>query len=249
MRTKEIVRTESTTVVKTSGMSFIIAQDITTIPSPLEINRSSLNGRDLIVTRAFENEPWHSGESAASLVEQKLCQVDRDLLYQILMVENTSKSKLSQIDDMNTKLDPRSQKVDRIKTGKEKVVINQVNVDSDESPTDGESQTNRSQAQSRVVFKLVLQDRNGSLFYAINSTPLPWLHACMLGSKIVVRQGAYFNRGVFILREACVMFLGGINRVWNENRDAKLCEYLEAKLQKDNGQKTTHNNKKRQSTG
>lgn len=229
-------------------MSSIIAQDITSIPQYSDASTSSLSGRDLIVAKALANEPWHPDETSATLVNQKLCRVDRDLLFQVLMVENTSKSKLSQVDELNTKLDPKSQKVDRLKTGKDKVVINQVNVDSEEAPTDVDNQANRSMAQSKAVFKLMLQDRSGSLFYAINSTPLPWLNACMLGSKILIKQGTLFNRGVFILQESHVMFLGGINRAWNENREAKLCEYLEVKLRRDGENRTKHNGKKRQNS-
>lgn len=211
-------------------MSTIIFQDISQVPSPLQINdRSTLSSRDLKILEAFENEPWHLGPPA--LVDQKFTRLNRDLLFQIVMVENTSKSKLNQVDDIRAKLDPNLQRVDRLKTTRDRVVINQVDIDKDESTSDNAGMA--AYNQSKAVFKLVLQDRKGSLFYAINSSPLPWLQVCMLGSKVIIKKGSTFNRGVFVLQEPNVLFLGGINRAWNENRDGKLCEYLERKLLRD----------------
>lgn len=232
-------------ILDESTMSTIIFQDISQVPSPLQINdRSTLTGRDLAILEAFENEPWNSGPPP--LVDQKLSRLDRDLLFQILMVENTSKSKLNQVDDIRAKLDPTLQRVDRLKTTRDRVVINQVDIDSDE-PTSENASTNALN-QSRAVFRLVLQDRKGSLFYAINSSPLSWLQVCMLGSKVIIKKGSIFNRGVFILQEPNVLFLGGINRAWNENRDGKLCEYLEAKLQRDAEDMKLNGSKKRKNT-
>lgn len=224
-------------------MSVVIFQDISQIASPLEIgNRSSLSSRDIAIVKAFENEPWNAGSPA--LVDQKFSRTDRDLLFQILMVENTSRSKLNQIDDIKTKLDPNLQRVDRLKTSKDKVVVNQVDMDDDEPRAEDVPNT----IQTKAVFRFVLQDRKGSLFYATNSTPLPWLQVCMLGSKVIIKRGSIFNRGVFILQEPNVLFLGGINRAWNENRDGKLCEYLESKLQRDAEDVKLNGTKKRKNT-
>ncbi|GAV51559.1 hypothetical protein ZYGR_0AF00300 [Zygosaccharomyces rouxii] len=226
-------------------MSTIIFQDISQVPSPLQIDdRSTLSSRDLTILEAFENEPWNLGPPA--LVDQKFARLDRDLLFQIVMVENTSKSKLNQVDDIRAKLDPTLQRVDRLKTTRDRVVINQVDIDKDE-PTSESAGTTASN-QSRAVFKLVLQDRRGSLFYAINSSALPWLQVCMLGSKVIVKRGSIFNRGVFVLQEPNVLFLGGINRAWNENRDGKLCEYLESKLQRDAEDVKLNGTRKRKNT-
>lgn len=226
-------------------MSAIIFQDISQVSSPLQINdRSRLSGREVTILEAFENEPWNTGPPL--LVDQKFTILDRDLLFQIVMVENTSKSKLNQVDDIKTKLDPNLQRVDRLKDTKNKVVINQVDVDKDEMVS--ETPNANTNSQSKAVFKLVLQDRRGSLFYSINSSPLPWLQVCMLGSKVIVKKGSIFNRGVFILQEPNVLFLGGINRSWNENRDEKLCEYLEAKLQRDAEDVKLNGTRKRKNT-
>lgn len=229
-------------------MSLIIAQDITQPNDLSNIDRFNINSRDSLVLKSYESEPWLS-QNSSSVVDQKLCVVDRDLLFQILMVENISRSKLNQIDDIKAKLDPKYQKVDRLKTGKEKIVINQVNLDNENIDTDSNGNGNFIQSPNKVVFKLTLQDKSGAIFYAINSTHLPWFNVCMLGSKIVIKTGTQFCRGVFILKDSCCVFLGGINRIWNENRESKLCNYLDAKLQRDNnGDGTRTTSKKRKNT-
>lgn len=134
--------------------------------------------------------------------------------------------------------------MDRLRSGaqgngaKKYEVITQVDMEDDGNVADNNcakennSNNNSSAAKNKAVFKLTLQSKSGDVFFAINSTPISW-SSCMLGSKIVILPGTVFNRGVFILKDSQVIFLGGINRVWNENRDQKFCDYLESKLQRD----------------
>lgn len=228
-----------------TNMSFssILSQDITDdITAPA--NAATLGSREQLIFKAYQNEPWLAGIAQNLILDEKLVVVDRELLFQVLMVENISKSKLTQIDDIKTKLDPKNQKVDRLRSGpqvhdaKKYEVITQVDMEDEGSPNDTDranyksSNNNDNTAKSKSVFKLTLQSKSGDIFFAINSTPIPW-NSCMLGSKIVILPGTVFNRGVFIIKDPQVIFLGGINRVWNENRDQKFCDYLESKLQRD----------------
>ncbi|CCD25139.1 Rmi1p NDAI_0E03220 [Naumovozyma dairenensis CBS 421] len=237
----------------------IISQDITgTFDLPTNI--SSLGSREQLIIRAYQNEPWFPNESTTAILEKKLCKVNRELLFQILMVENISKSKLAQVDDIKVKLDPKNQKVDRLRSGQLKApptykVVTQVDVDADDNidrtgidniastnnyNNNNNNNNNSNNSTTKAVFKLTLQSKNGDIFFAINSTPLPWI-SCMLGSKIVIKPGTIFNKGVFIISDTKVVFLGGINRVWNENRDHKMSAYLEAKL--DREKETSKGNK------
>ncbi|CAI4036847.1 hypothetical protein SMKI_16G1450 [Saccharomyces mikatae IFO 1815] len=229
------------------SFSSILSQDITEDITP-PANSSTLGSREQLVFRAYQNEPWLSGIALNLILDKKHIVVDRELLFQVLMVENITKSKLTQIDDIRTKLDPKKQKVDRLRSGQQGTgakryeVITQVNMEDDGNVTENNGpndynnykdyNNNESAAKNKAVFKLTLQSKSGDVFFAINSTAIPW-SSCMLGSKIVILPGTVFNRGVFILKDSQVIFLGGINRVWNENRDEKFCDYLESKLQRD----------------
>lgn len=218
-------------------MSQIISQDITQPINVSDFEHPGVSSRDSAVIGAYRNGPWLPGTAA---IDQKFCAVDRDLLFQVLMVENISKSKLGQIDDIKTKLDPKYQKSDRLSSGKEKVVINQVNVENEEMSVDDNAQSSK-----KTVFKLTIQDKNGAIYYAMNTTNLPWLAVCMLGSKLIISRGTHFTRGVFLLNNSNCTFLGGVNQAWNENREAKLQEYLEAKLHRENGSRGTGQGRKR----
>ncbi|EJS41296.1 nce4p [Saccharomyces arboricola H-6] len=225
------------------SFSSILSQDITDDITP-PASSPALGSREQLVCKAYQNEPWLAGVAQDLILDKKLIVVDRELLFQILMVENITKSKLTQIDDIKTKLDPKKQKVDRLRSGlqvsdaKKYEVITQVNMEDDSNTNNNNYNTNYNNnndgntARDKSVFKLTLQSKSGDVFFAINCTPIPW-SSCMLGSKIVVLPGTMFNRGVFMLKDSQVIFLGGINRVWNENREQKLCDYLESKLQRD----------------
>lgn len=199
----------------------------------------SVNDRTKQMFEAYRNPAWPNHQT----VDQSMAKVSNALLFQIVMVENISKSKLSQLDDIKAKIDPKSQKADRLNTSKNGTrgqqstgnnrFIAVMDMESDR-PADA---NNSSNSFEKTVFKLTLQDKAGSLFYAINLSPLYFLKndgsACMLGSKIILLPGAIFNRGVFLLTESTVLFMGGMVKQWNDGRDRKMCQYLEAKLERD----------------
>ncbi|CCC69242.1 hypothetical protein NCAS_0C02520 [Naumovozyma castellii] len=229
-----------------SYLSSILSQDITQdIPFPS--NLSSLGSREQLVIKAYKDEGWFSNVAMSSMVEQKLCKVDRELLFQVLMVENISKSKLNQVDEIKTKLDPKNQKVDTLRSGKKAPpkykMVNQVDVDEDNDNTTNAT-SSRLANNAKTVFKFTLQNKNGDVFFGVNTTVLPW-SSCLLGAKIIIKPGTIFNKGVFLLQDSNVIFLGGINKIWNENRDYKTCEYLEAKLERERENTTNSAKNKR----
>ncbi|CCF59568.1 hypothetical protein KAFR_0H01580 [Kazachstania africana CBS 2517] len=217
------------------SLSGIISQDIT---QQIDLPTTTTSAREASVFKAYQNDPWLHG-TAQNVIDQKMLEVDRDLLFQILMIENVSKSKQTQYDDLKAKIDPKNQKVDRLKDSNVKgpkryQMVTQVNMEDDNL-----SQRNNNVLNDKSVFKLAIQSKAGDIFFAVNTTPLPW-SSCMLGSKITIKPGTIFNRGMFILKESNVTFLGGINRTWNENKDYKMCDYFEAKL--DQYKSTINNN-------
>ncbi|QLG71814.1 hypothetical protein HG535_0C01630 [Zygotorulaspora mrakii] len=199
-------------------MSGILSEDITALSS---LDRSALSSRDSTLLRALDRDTWLSDKDC---IQQPFTTLPNDCLFQILMIENISQSKMSQLDDIDNKLDPAKQRVDRLQNSR--VVIHEVNMDNDDSVT-------KEKYGSKDVFKLTLQDKSGKFFYAINYNIIPWINVCMIGSKLIIKSGTSFNRGVFIVKDTDCSFLGGTNRIWNENRESKLYNYLDSKLKRD----------------
>lgn len=237
------------------SVSSILSQDITlsTLENSLN-NLSNLSSREQLILKAYLNEPWLKGKSHAAIIDEKTTRADRELLFQILLIENVSKSKQSQLDDLKAKIDPKHQKVDRIRkiptsnsttTSRRYEMVTQINMDEESDSNRGVPNSNK---QDKVVYKLTIQSKSGDVFNAINSVPLPWI-SCMLGSKIIIKPGTIFNRGVFLFQESSqVVFLGGINRIWNENKDIKMCDYYKARLERDKHDQSTSKTRKRKAT-
>lgn len=231
-------------------MSSIISQDITS-DVELSSQKDDLSQRDLMIFKAYENTPWTENDISD---RHPITTVNRDLLFQILMVENISKSKQSQLDDINTKINPKTQRVDRLNASKINLkskrpeFVAQIDLDSDDdsSPSFPNHSLNNSE---KDMFKFTIQGRNGLIFFAINTFPIKWGN-CTLGAKIIIKKGTIFNKNIFILRNNTnVTFLGGINRIWNENRNLKLKDYLTAKLNRDRiNATTTSGSRKRKAT-
>ena len=167
------------------------------------------------------------------------------------MVENISKPKLSQLDDLKVRINPKNQRIDRLSTSRQapsgtkpaskNQLIVAVDVEADSSANLMQNSVEKS------VFKLTLQDKSGAMYFAVNLCPLNFLKndgsSCILGSKAVILPGAIFNRGMFLLQENTVTFMGGIIKSWNDGRDYKLVDYLESELER---QGTTPLSRKRQ---
>ncbi|SCV03295.1 LAME_0H09274g1_1 [Lachancea meyersii CBS 8951] len=206
--------------------SGILTADITQGPFSVAANTTQ-NERTRLMNDALANAVW----SAHNTGDQRLVTVNQPLLFQICMVENIGRSKASQLDTLRSRIDPRTQRVDRVgasKTPTDRRLVTSVDVETDVS-TDSNLQ-----GPDKSVFKLTLQDRSGAMYFAINVSPLNFLKndgsSCVLGSKLVILPGAVFSRGMFLLRDSCVMFMGGMIQSWNRGRDHKMCAYLEAQL-------------------
>ncbi|SCU85183.1 LADA_0D06128g1_1 [Lachancea dasiensis] len=233
----------------------ILTADITQI-SASQMGVSGLgagNERMRLMYEALANPVW----SPANVAEQKLATVQKPLLFQVCMVENVGRSKLSQLEDLSHRMDPKTQRTDRLSTSKKglasedgsgnaktmsnRQLITSVDVDTD-SPTYLVPQTGE-----KSIYKLTLQDKSGAMYFAINLSPMNFLKndgsSCILGSKIVVLPGTIFNRGMFMLRDSSLKFMGGMIQSWNRGRDYKLCEYLAAQLESRTGLTATRKRK------
>ncbi|CAB4255159.1 similar to Saccharomyces cerevisiae YPL024W RMI1 Subunit of the RecQ (Sgs1p) - Topo III (Top3p) complex [Maudiozyma barnettii] len=193
----------------------------------------------------FENEPWLPNSSKDS-TQMKMIKTDSDLLFQVLMIENISKSKQSQLDDLSTKFDPKNQRVDTLRQSKGPKkfdIVNQVDLDKDDNATTSNNSNNTtstiplkssSDLQSRkTVYKITLQTKKSDIFFAINTYPIHWDNCCA-GAKLIIKKGTIFNRGVFYLKEELTAMCFGSVHSWVEQQDLKKYSYLEGKLSRDN---------------
>lgn len=225
-------------------MSGIISQDITQ-RLDLPYNRNGLSQRDQMILKAYENQPWRDDTTTTTTTNKLGIITDRDLLFQILMIENISRSKQTQLDEINSKLDPKNQRVDRLNASKINLrgnqnheMISQIDLDDNSNTTNNNNNTNKPADRSKDVYKLTIQGKNGVIFFAVNTSPINWSN-CALGTKLIIKKGTFYDKKIFILNESNMTFLGGINRIWNENRNLKVQDYLNIKLNRDKPEKKT----------
>ncbi|CDO93812.1 unnamed protein product [Kluyveromyces dobzhanskii CBS 2104] len=205
--------------------------DITTVTSVSE-------DPDSLIVKAFHSETW----STEDVFQQRLRPVDRPLLFQVCMIENISRSKLAQVDELQVVIDPRRQKVDRISTSRDRQqLISEVNVEDDGDEQNGVANTDSSYTNNKDagnlnqhVYRLILQDRNGNLFYAINLDSIPALKTCFLGSKLILLPGSRFNRGMFTFTNSTVKLMYGLIQQWNDGKLQKVTDYLQHELKAQN---------------
>ncbi|GMM57641.1 Rmi1 protein [Maudiozyma humilis] len=209
-----------------SSFSPLLMQDITQVDPQSIAQQRGNTPAETAMLAAFANAPWLADDPAAARdpTTVKLCRADRDLLFQVLMVENVSRAKQAQLESLRAKIDPRHHRVDTLRQSKAPRtfdMVSHIDMDGEDTASDASPRTD--------VFKLTLQTRSGDIFFAINTEPLGW-GSCRWGAKIVVRKGAIFSRGVFCLTPANTVMCSGSMPAWNVGHEHRMVMYLEGKL-------------------
>lgn len=215
-----------------SNFSPLLMQDITqAIDIPEKGPSTSADEQQLY--NAYLNPPWLS-DSTTDPSDVKVTKVDRDLLFQVLMIENITKSKQAQLEDLKEKMDPKNQRVDTLRQSKKGPhkfsMITQVDLDLDNS--NSKNIIGNRSSQGETVFKITLQSKKGDIFFAINTTPINWA-SCFWGAKIIILKGTLFNRGVFYLTDSLTVMKYGSVHPWTIDQAFKMQAYLEGKLSRD----------------
>lgn len=193
---------------------------------------------------AFDNEPWLQN-SSQDITQLKMMKVDRNLLFQIVMIEDISKSKQSQFDELSIRIDPKNQRVDTLRNSKGPKkfnIVTQVDLDNDIEPVLNNNNGNGTlgtATSKKTVYKLMIQTKNSDIFSAITTFPFD-IKGCYWGSKIIIKKGTIFNRGVFYLKEENIVKCFGRIQSWMENQELKMHSYLEEKLKRDDDGGTTN---------
>lgn len=160
--------------------------------------------------------------------------VSHDVVFQILDITDITRSKLSVLEELEQFENPEDGYVDRQnKTVKKKLtVITSVNLDNNlPPPTTYPSRSS--------VYKIILQDSSGNMVYAIEKEPLSFLNSgnsflvpVSLGSKVIVKKNSVLQRGVLMLANRDLEFLGGKIDLWNQGYVARTVALIKRQLGK-----------------
>ncbi|KAG0658812.1 hypothetical protein C6P45_002064 [Maudiozyma exigua] len=198
---------------------------------------------------SFDNEPWLHN-SSQDITQLKMMKVDRDLLFQIIMIEDISKSKQSQFDELSTRIDPKNQRVDTLRNSKGPKkfdIVTQVDLDNDNDTPTNNNNALGSGSNKKTVYKMTIQSKRSDIFSAITTFPFD-TKGCYWGSKIIIKKGTIFNRGVFYLKEENIVKCFGRIQNWMENQELKMHFYLEEKLKRDNETNSSNGSQSTNST-
>ena len=135
-----------------------------------------------------------------------------DIPVQLLSVEDIGSSKWSQIEA-----------IERVERGEEvsgREIVRTVDVDSADARGGAAGAASTTAASSRGPHKYVLQDAKGTKVVAWEKEKIEKMglrdKECVIGMKVVLKEGAMVRRGVVILRKGNVNVLGGKVEAWDQ---------------------------------
>jgi RecQ-mediated genome instability protein 1 len=149
--------------------------------------------------------------------------LDRDIVVQVLDIEDLGKSKWEQIELLE------SERKGEMTKGREviRVVPNE-----DAQPSTASTQAIGTQAQAQGKegpFKLLIQDCKGRKCYGFELKNVPKIGyppEMGIGCKILLRKGSQVARGVVLLEPERAIVLGGriegLDKAWREGREQRL---------------------------
>ncbi|RYP74924.1 hypothetical protein DL771_002708 [Monosporascus sp. 5C6A] len=180
--------------------------------------------------------------SSAQVQETKL---PRDILAQVLDIDNLSKSKWEQVEELEAIArgeQTRGREIIRLPTGNEAdeegddgAATQSVSSGGGRPGAAGRAGTTSANAASKnSTHRLVLQDCRGQKIYALELRRIEkiGIGTLNIGEKIMLKKGATVARGVVLLEPATCVVLGGKVEVWQkawlEGRLARLKEAVGA---------------------
>ncbi|EGW32725.1 uncharacterized protein SPAPADRAFT_149840 [Spathaspora passalidarum NRRL Y-27907] len=138
---------------------------------------------------------------ASDFARIERAELNQSTLFNIMRIENISKSKLNQMEDWQHYHDPNSVSVDRIKNSNRTIIREIKDSSDDNGPRDANTNVN-------VTYKLLLRDFHNNYTFAYEQEPLNFLRSHRsnatplgidLGGRLLVKQGATISRGVIFL--------------------------------------------------
>jgi hypothetical protein len=156
---------------------------------------------------------------------------DGETLFQIIALQNCSKSLVDQLDELLCHEDVEGVGADRLRFGNR--LVRQMNVEEDE-PTPVTTINN-----ATSLFKLTLQDCDGRYIYAIEQEKLAFLTSknirtgfpISLGAKLLVKDAEVVSE-CLLLKSQNVEYLGGVVPEWNADLAKRHASFLRSELDK-----------------
>lgn len=160
-----------------------------------------------------------------------------ETLFQIISLENCSRSAADQLDELLANEEVGGVGADRLRFGNNRVV-RQMDVE-DDNGNGQEPVVTSSINNATSLFKLTLQDGEGALFYAIELDKLNFLSSkntkhgfpIPLGAKLLVKKGVEVSHNCLLLKPQDVSYLGGVVTEWNVDLVKKHIQHLRERLQ------------------
>ncbi|RYP08893.1 hypothetical protein DL764_001603 [Monosporascus ibericus] len=214
------------------------------LPALIATARSRLLAADLTTPALLEASApaFPPNLDSAQVQETKL---PRDILVQVLDIDNLSKSKWEQVEELEAIArgeQTRGREIIRLPTGNEadeegddSSATQSISGGSGRPGAAGRAGTASANATSKnSTHRLVLQDCRGQKVYALELRRVEkiGIGTLNIGEKIMLKKGATVARGVILLEPATCVVLGGKVEVWQkawlEGRLARLKEAVGA---------------------
>ncbi|RYP42453.1 hypothetical protein DL767_000141 [Monosporascus sp. MG133] len=214
------------------------------LPALVATARSRLLAADLTNPALLEpSAPAFPPNLASAQVQET--KLSRDILVQVLDIDNLSKSKWEQVEELEAIArgeQTRGREIIRLPTGNEadeegddSSATQSVSGGSGRPGAAGRAGTASANATSKnSTHRLVLQDCRGQKVYALELRRVEriGIGTLNIGEKIMLKKGATVARGVVLLEPATCVVLGGKVEVWQkawlEGRLARLKEAVGA---------------------
>ncbi|RLV91488.1 hypothetical protein JA1_003852 [Spathaspora sp. JA1] len=138
---------------------------------------------------------------ASDFAKVERAELKQSTLFNIIRIENISKSKLNQLEDWQHYHDPNSVSVDRVRSSN-RTIIREIRDD------DNSTRTVNNNNNGTATYKLLLRDFHNNYTFAFEQEPLNFLRSNQntstplgipLGGRLLVKQGATISRGAIFL--------------------------------------------------
>lgn len=227
MQLQESLRTQSVPVPSLAWLRAVVPPRPIPLAPLLATARTRLLATDLsnpgLLDPAYA-ELHHLPSQAINNTEIDTFRIERDVVVQVLDLENLSRSRWEQIEELEAierGEQTRGREVIRLPAGE----------DGEESQAVDELHSNTvsaTGATKNATHKLVVQDCKGRKAYALELNRIDRLGigTTRIGEKILLKRGTHVARGVLMLEPGTCVLLGGRveqwHKEWVEGRLARL---------------------------
>ncbi|KAK6953676.1 hypothetical protein Daesc_005981 [Daldinia eschscholtzii] len=211
------------------------------LPALVATIKTRLLAADLTTPNLFESPPPALPSNLGN-PEVKEAKLPRDVPVQVLDIENLSKSKWDQVEELEAIArgeQTRGREIIRLPTGNEEdedggAVSQNASATTGRNAAVNANVANAAAAARNATHRLVLQDCKGQKVHGLELKRIDriGIGSLNIGEKMVLKRGATVARGIVLLEPATCTVLGGKvdawHRAWMDGRLARLKEAVGA---------------------